>query len=154
MHHSRLSSKTIPGQAASCLDCPSNSVKDLLAFSLGLLSSFLHLCFSGVTVVFVLSLFLLPSLVFTVVLNGGASSFSFFRHPAKQVFEIIGQTSAGWLETLSRQLVHESLCMDMHRSTYMSPASQTSTAIASLLGWSSGPSARKLKREEPRNHSE
>ena len=33
MHHSRLSSKTIPGQAASCLDCPSNSVSHLLSFS-------------------------------------------------------------------------------------------------------------------------
>ena len=33
MHHSRLSSRTIPGQAASCLDCPSNSVSHLLSFS-------------------------------------------------------------------------------------------------------------------------
>ena len=33
MHHSRLSSKNIPGQTASCLDCPSNSVSHLLSFS-------------------------------------------------------------------------------------------------------------------------
>ena len=75
------------------------------------------MCFFAIAIVFVLSLVLLPSSVFRVVLNGGGSSFSFFRPSAKQVFEIIGQSSTGWLETLSRQLVHESLCMDMHRST-------------------------------------
>ena len=75
------------------------------------------MCFFAFAIVFVLSLVLLPSLVFTMVLDGGGFSFSFYRHSAKQVFEIIGQSSTGWLETLSRQLVHESLCMDMHRST-------------------------------------
>ena len=92
MHHSRLSSKTIPGQAASCLDCPSNSVSNLLSFSpLFAVSvfAFVFLCRCD-------RLCAVPGLASVVGLNRGFEWWGFFfiafptRPSAKQVLEIIG----------------------------------------------------------------
>ena len=92
MLHSRLSSKNIPGPAASCLDCPSNSVSHLLSFSyLSAVSvfAFVFLCRCD-------RLCAVPGLASVVGLHGSFEWWGFFvlvfptRPSAKQVFEIIG----------------------------------------------------------------